>query len=137
MLSFANTHFSFYLFILCIAGLAASAPITYRHHLDSPFPYGKLADKLLDVNIVSYTVDDDLDEDIVRIYSSPGPPIASFDPMQPVLLPIYDTSIPNIGITKNNILSSFDFAYRIPDVIKKVVVREWDAALVRWHTVMM
>ena len=70
MLSFANTRLSFYLFLLCLASLAASTPITYhRHHPDSrPFPYGKLADKLLNVNDISYMNDDLDDEDMVRVY---------------------------------------------------------------------
>jgi hypothetical protein len=134
MLSFANTHLSFYLlFLLGVAGLAASAPITYhRHHLDWPFPYGKLADKLLNVNDVSYMIDD-FDEDMVRVYpenhSIPFSvlPIASFEPKLPV--PINHDTTPNVG-TKN----LFSFAYRIPDFIKKVVAQEWDTALVRWRT---
>ena len=132
MLSFANNQLSFYLvFLLCIAGLAASAPITYhRHQLDSPFPYGKLADKLLNANDVSYMIDD-LDEDIVRIYPehhsipfSSALPIASFEPK---LSPPINT-IPDVD-TKN----LFSFAYRITDNIKKAVTHEWDSALVRWR----
>jgi hypothetical protein len=133
MLSFANAHLSFYLlFLICMAGLAASAPITYhRHHLNSPFPYGKLADKLLNVNDVSYIIDD-LDEDMVRVYpenhSIPFSdlPIADIEPKPPV--PI-NTTTPNVGST-----NLFSFAYRIPDVIKKIVAQEWDTALVRWRT---
>jgi len=140
MLSFANTQLSFYfyfLFLLCVAGLAASAPTTHHrgHHLRSrPFPYGKLADILLHVNDrnndVPYMIDG-LDED-VRVYpenhSVPFPsglPIASLEPK--LLLPI--NTIPNVG-TKN-ILS---FAYLLPDIIKKVVTQEWDTTLVWWRT---
>ena len=83
MLSFANTQLSFYLlFLLCMASIAASAPTTtYHRHLpssSSSFPYGKLADKLLNVNDVSYMIDD-LDEDMVRVY----PENHSIIPLQP------------------------------------------------------
>jgi hypothetical protein len=141
MLSFANTHLSFYylLFLLCVAGLVASAPTTHNHnghHLHSrPFPYGKLADRLLHVNDrnndVPYMIDN-LDEDMVRVYpdfenpsvpSSSGLPIASFEPK---LLPV---PIPNVG-TKDII----SFAYRLPDIIKKLVVQEWENTVVRWRT---
>jgi hypothetical protein len=122
--------FFYLLFLLCIAGLATSAPLTYhRHHLvDSPFPYGKLTDRLLNVNDVSYMLDD-LDEDMVRIYpenhstsfSSAAIPIASLE------LPL-----PNVRVYAKNL---FSFAYRIPDIIKKAVIQEWDTtALVRWRT---
>jgi len=132
MHSFANTALSFYLlFLLCMASLAVSAPTTYhRHHLHSPFPYGKLADKLLNVNDVSYMIDD-FDEDTVRVYPKSHSipfsalPTTSFDTKPPV--PI-DT-IPNVDI--KNLLS---FAYRIPDIVKKIVAQEWDTALVRWRS---
>ncbi|KAF8811214.1 hypothetical protein BYT27DRAFT_7184590, partial [Phlegmacium glaucopus] len=79
MLSFINTHISFYLtifsFLLCIANLAGSTPISinsdfHRRHLqpvDPPFPYGRLADKILNVNHVSYMKRelDDCEEDSV------------------------------------------------------------------------
>ena len=129
---------SFYpLFLLCIAGLAASAPITHhRHHLlgdSGPFPYGKLADKLLNVNDVSYMISN-LDEDMVLVYpdnhsiSSVLVPFANFLPKLP-LLPVIKT-IPN-DVGTENLLS---FAYRIPDIIKKVVDQKWDTtALVRWR----
>ena len=129
---------SFYLlFLLCITSLAASAPITYqRHHLlgdSGPFPYGKLADKLLNVNDVSYIIDD-LYEDIVRVYPenhstpfSSALPISIFQPN--LNLPLPSNGIRNVG-TKN-LLS---LAYRIPDIIKKVVDQKWDTtALVRWR----
>ena len=125
------------LFMLCMASLAASAPITYhRHHLHSHFPYGKLADKLLNVNGVSYMIDNFDDEDMVHVYpenrsipSSSALPIASFDePKLPIS--IDNTSTPNVG---TNHLFSFTY-YRIPDIIKKVVNQEWDTALVRWRT---
>ena len=134
MPSFANTPLSFFLlFILCVASLAASAHIPHRrHHLDSPFPYGKLADKLLHVNDVSYMIDDH-DEDTVRVYPenhsvpfSSALPIASFEPKLPVL-PI-DNTTPRVG-TK----TLFSFTNRISDSIKKVVAQEWDTALIRWH----
>jgi len=85
MLSFLNTHISFYLtiisFLLCITDLAASAPTTigsdlHRRHLqpiDLPFPYGKLADEILNVNRVSYIMKRELDEreeDRVVTYST-------------------------------------------------------------------
>ena len=129
---------SFYLlFLLCIAGLAASAPITYhRHHL-GPFPYGKLADKLLNINDASYMIDD-LDEDMFRVYPenhsmsfSPGLPIASFEPKLPAPNQSINT-ISNVGT--NNLKNLFSFAYRIPDIIKKVFSQEWDTGLVRWRT---
>ena len=137
MLSFATTHLSFsLLFLLCIASLAASAPTTnHRHHLhglhSGHFPYGKLADKLLKVNDVSYMIDDN-DEDMVRVYpenhlipiSSNLLPIASFEPKLP--LPINKTIVGTKDL--------FSFAYLIPDFIKKVVaqsVREWETALIR------
>ena len=114
-----------------MAGLAASAPITYHHH--HLFPYGKLTDKLLNVNDVPYMIDDH-DEDMDRVYPEnhfipfPALSISSFEPKPqlPIITP------PNTG---TKVL--FSFAYRIvPDIIKKfVVVREWDTALVRWHTV--
>ena len=118
------------LFLLCIAGFAASASISHhrhRHHLDSsPFPYGKLADKLLNVNDVSYVLDDDLDEEMVRVYpesqsipSSSALPIARFE------LPLrIKTIIPaNVGIK-----SLFSSAYHIADIMKKVVIQEWEMA---------
>jgi hypothetical protein len=118
-----------------MASLAASAPITYhRHHLHPTFPYGKLADKLLNVNDISYMIDD-LDEDMVRVYPenhsipfSSTLPIASFEPK---LLPVTidNNTIPNVD-TKH----LFSFAYRIPDIIRKVIIQEWDTALVRWRT---
>jgi len=144
MLSFANTHLSFYLvFLLCIAGLAASAPTAHHgnrhshHRLNSgPFPYGKLADKILNVNDRNYDISymiDDLDEDMVRypeghsIPFSSDLPIASFEPKPPPSI----NTIPNVGTNKN----LFSFAYRMPDIIKKVVAQEWGtAALVRWRT---
>jgi len=163
MLSFTNTPLSFFyylLFLLSIAGLAASAPTptTYhRHHLDSPFPYGKLADKLLHINDVSssYMIGDDDDEDRL-IHSYPEnhssslssfssdllPPIVSLE-LPAVVLPnllllpmIDDDTTPNVGIittkNKNKNTPLFSFAYRIPDIIRKVVtVHEyWDTALV-------
>ena len=121
MISFASTRLTFYLvFLLCMAGLAASAPITYhRHQLDSPFPYGKLADKLLNVNDVSYMIDDLDEEGMVRVYPfSSALPIVGFAPIN---------TIPNVGTKKN--LFSF-----IPDIIEKIVAQEWDTALVWWRT---
>jgi hypothetical protein len=144
MLSFANTHLSFYfLFLLvCVANLVASAPThnsNHRHNLQSrPFPYGKLADKLLHVNDRNYDVSymiDDINEDMVRVYPenhhsvefvpfSSGLPIASFESTK--LLPV-----PKVGDIKN----LFSFAYQhIPHIIKKVVVQEWDATVVWWQT---
>jgi len=143
MLSFAsaNTFLSFYfLFLLSVASLAASAPATshhrHFHHLHSgSFPYGKLADKLLKVNDRNYDVSymiDDHEEDNVRVYpenqSTPFPsglPIASSEPKLP--LPI--NTVANVG-TKN----LFSFTYHILDMVKKVVVQEWDATLVWWRT---
>ena len=120
---------SFYLlFLLCITGLATSAPIThYRHHLvDSPFPYGKLTDRLLNVNDISYIMDD-LDEDMVRIYPENHSTSFSFSP---VPITSFELPLPNV-YTKN----LFSFAYRIPDIIKKAVTQEWDTiALIRWRT---
>lgn len=147
MLSFANNiHLSFYLvFLLCIAGLATAAPSTphgnhhgphHSHHLQhsSPFPYGKQADKLLNVNDRNYDVSDMIDEpdeDMFRLYPedhsnplSSGPPIASFEPPLPI------NTTPNVGTKKN----LFSFAYDMPDIIKKVVVQEWGTALFRWRT---
>lgn len=148
MLTFAYAHLSFYfLFFLCFAGLAASAPATHhlpathrRHPLHSrPFPYGKLADKLLHVNDRTYDVPymiDDLNEDTVRVYPedhsvpfSSGLPIASFESKPS--LPI-NAILPNVG-TKH----IFSFACRMQDMIKKVVVQnvqEWDSTLTRWST---
>lgn len=62
MLSFIiNTHLSLYLaiflFLLCISDLAASTPVFHRRHLqptDPPFPYGRLVDKVLNINHVAY-----------------------------------------------------------------------------------
>ena len=125
---------SYLLFLLFISGLAASAPIPHhRHHLlNSPFPYGKLADKLLRVNDASYTIDD-FDEHMVRVYPenhsipfSSAPPIDNFEPKLPV--PINIT--PNVG-TEN----LFSLSYRIPDIITKVVSQEWDTALVWWRAI--
>jgi len=137
MLSFAKTHLSFcFLFLLCVAGFVACAPATthHRRHLHSgPFPYGKLADKLLTVNDRNYDVpymNDNLEEDMVRVYPenhsfSSGIPTASFEPK--LSLPF--NSIPNVGI--KDILS---FAHRIQDIIKNVVIQEWDNTLVGWRT---
>ena len=128
MPSFANTPPFFYLlFLLCIAGLAASAPTTY--HLNSPFPYGKLADKILNVNHVSYMIDDLDDDDRVRAYpenhSIPFSdlPIANFE--LPVIPINNNNTIPDVG-TKN----IFSFAYRIPNIIKKSLFKKWDSTLV-------
>lgn len=148
MLSFANAQLSFFvLFFLCFAGLVASAPATHnRHHLHSrPFPYGKLADRLLHVNDrnydVSYMMDSDgHNEDIVRVHPedhslpfSPGlpitAPITSFEPKPS--LPV--NTIPNVDTGTKNILS---FAYRMQDIIKELVVQnvqEWDTTLIRWR----
>ena len=123
------------LFLLCLAGLAASAPTIHHHpQLDSlgSFPYGKLADKLLNVNDVSYMIDN-IDEDMVRVYpenhsipfSSAPPLIPNFESKLPVI-----PTIPNVG-TKN----LFSFVYRIPDIFKQVFTQQWDFALLgRWRT---
>ena len=120
-----NHMLSIYLlFLLCIAGLATSAPTIHHHpQLDSlgSFPYGKLADKLLNVNHVSYTIDD-LDEYWVGAYpenhSTPFSSINSFE------LPLPNVDAKNL----------FSFFYRLPDIIKKVVTQEWETtALVRWR----
>lgn len=146
MLSFGNNiHLSFYLlFLICIASLATSAPSTlhgnhhgphHSHHLQQsgPFPYGKQADKLLNVNDRNYDASDmidDFDEDMVRVYpedhsfaSESGSPIASLEPL-PINTP------PNVG-TKKNLLS---FTSDMPDIIKKAVVQEWGTALFRSRT---
>ena len=124
MLSFAKTYLSFnLLFLLCIAGLAASSPITYnhhhRHHLNSrSFPYGKLADKLLNVNDVSYYMTDDLhQDDMVRVYpeNHHSTPFSSILPISSFELPI------SIKTISTKILVSLASSYRIPDIIKKVV----------------
>jgi len=128
MLSFANIPLSFYFLLLCIAGLAASAPTTYHRHLDSPFPYGKLADKLLNVNHVSFLIDNPDDEDReIHIYPEdhysippfPAPPTIASSELKPPT---------NTIRTKDLFLS---FAHRIPDMIKRVVDQEWDTALQR------
>ena len=128
MLSFANTRLSFYLFLLCLASLAASTPITYhRHHPDSrPFPYGKLADKLLNVNDISYMMDDDFDADMFRVYpESQSIPFSSALPITSFELPLrIKTTIPNVDSK-----SLFSFVYRIADIIKKIFIPEWDSAL--------
>ena len=127
MLSFANTHLSFYclLFLLCVTtGLVASAPTTHHrnnrnhhHNLHSrPFPYGKLGDRLLHSNDrnndVPYMIDNNnLDEDMVRVYPNSAnhhnsvPLFPSSLPIAPPssgsgsepLLPIKTT--PKVGIT--------------------------------------
>jgi len=100
-------------------------------------------------------IDDDDDDDEERlIHAYPEnhsllPPLSSFSDLPPIvslelpavvslpnlrLLPmIDDDTTPNIGIvtsTKNP--SLFSFAYRIPDIIKKVLTAHeyWDTALV-------
>ena len=135
MLSFANNALSFYLLVLLgLTGLAASAPTTYHRHQNSPFPYGKLADKILNVNHVSYMIDDvndDDDDDRLRTYpenhsmpfsSSALPTPTSFDL---TLAAPNNTYVPNIG-SKN----LFSFAYRIlvPDIVRKSLLGKWDAA---------
>jgi hypothetical protein len=128
---------SFYLIsLLCITGLVASAPITttHRRHLDSQrsssFPYGKLADRLLNVNDdVSYTMDD-LDEDMIRVYPenhtiSSAIPIANLEPK--LSLPTTRSRVRNVG-TKN-------LFYRIPDIVRNIVIQKWDTAVLdRWRT---
>jgi len=56
MLSFVNAHVSFYLALfLCLVDVAESAPASsafHRRHLqplNTPFPYGKLADRIFNV----------------------------------------------------------------------------------------
>jgi len=129
MLSLANTYLSFYLlFVLCIAGLAASAPTTHQ-----PFPYGKLADKILNVNDRKYDASYMIDNfDTVRVYPegqsmpiSSGLPIASFEPKLP--LSIDSNNTPNVS-TNNNVAS------RTPNIIKKVGVHAWGPTLIRWCT---
>lgn len=130
--------FSFYiLFLLCIAGHVASVPIaSHRHHLQhhsGPFPYGKLANKLLNVNNNEYMIDD-LDEDIDRVYpenhsppfSSLRLPISSFELKLP--LPV-NTILPNDVDSKN--LRLLSLPCRMLDIIKKAVTQEWDT---RWRT---
>jgi hypothetical protein len=121
--------FFYLLFLLCIAGLATSAPTLYHHpQLESPrsFPYGKLADKLLNINDVSYMIDD-LDEYMVGAYpENHSTPFSSTLPITRFELPL-----PNVGT--NNL---FSFAYRIRDIIKQIVTQDWDTtALVRWRTI--
>ena len=76
MLSSVNTHFFLYLTIstfllLCIVNLAEAAPVliirSIFHHrhlqpMDLPFPYGKLADKILNVNTDISYVKHEIDE---------------------------------------------------------------------------
>ena len=119
----------YFLFLLCIAGLAASAPTIYNHpQLDTleSFPYGKLADKLLNVNDGSYYMMDDLDEYLVGVYpENHSTPFSSVRPINS-----FELTLPNVN-TKN----LFSFFYRLPDIIKKVVTEEWKTtALVRWRT---
>lgn len=130
MLSFVANTSLYLLFLLCIAGLAASAPTTYN--LNSPFPYGKLADKILKVNDdVPYMIDDIDDE--VRVYPEnhfmpfSDLPIPSFEVLPPVVVvPIIDNTKPNIGINlkKKNVV--FPFVYRIRSIVKKLMFRKWD-----------
>lgn len=149
MLSFANNHLSFcFLFLLvCVVSLVASAPTTshnsnHRHNLHSrPFPYGKLADKLLHVNDRNYDVPymiDDVNEDMVRVYPEKHHHSVESVPFSSSDLPITGSEptklmvVPKVGDIKN----LFSFAYQhIPHIIKKVVVQEWDATVVWWHTV--
>jgi hypothetical protein len=132
MLSFSRTHLSFYLsFILYIACLVASAPTptTYhRHQVDMPFPYGKLAEKMLNVNDISYTIDD-REEDWLSAY--PDYPTAFLDdddddlPVIPPTRPVLPIIIPKV---ETRSLSSF--VYRLPHLINHAVAQEWNTALV-------
>ena len=130
--------FFYLLFLQCIASLAASAPVTHhRHRLQSSlFPYGKLADRILNVNDASYIIEDLDDEDMLHVYpenqsvpfSSALPIAASF---QPVPVPPSNT-IPNVSAE-----NLFSFAFHITDIVRKVVIKEWDTALVRLRKMAM
>lgn len=137
MLAFAKTHLSFYLlaFILCIAGFVISAPMSasrsyhrHRQAIDPPFPYGKLADKTLNVNHVSYMIDD-REEDWILAYpddDSYWSTTFSPDAIPPVKLEL-PVPLPNtIPPT-----SLFFFVCRIllPHIIKQVLAQERDIAL--------
>ena len=117
MPSFGKTYLSFYfVFLLCIVQLVASLPAAdssfHRRHLQPigpAFPYGKLADRILNVNDVTYVKRDvdEREEDNVAAYALPPIPPASLQP----------SAIPKIGIIK----SVLYMVYRIPDVIENFV----------------
>lgn len=121
-------------FLLCIAGLATSAPITHHRQrlLDTHFPYGKLADKLLNVNDRNYDVSDmidDFDEDmLVHVYPE-NHSLPSFSSALPISR--FELPPPTRNVCTKN---QFSFLYHIPDIIKEVITREciWETALVRW-----
>lgn len=131
MFSFAKTHLSLYLLsiLLCIAGLVVSAPTPYhRRQINIPFPYGKLADKILNVNDVSYLIDDREDD---WLLAYPDYATASFSPPSPASIPLASPELPALPPStapRVDTMSLFSFVYRIPHIIKQAVAQEWDTA---------
>jgi len=81
---------------------------------------------------------DDVNEDMVRVYPEKHHHSVESVPFSSSDLPITGSEptklmvVPKVGDIKN----LFSFAYQhIPHIIKKVVVQEWDATVVWWHTV--
>jgi hypothetical protein len=133
MFALAKTHLSFYLLsiLLCIAGLVLSAPTPYhRRQIDTPFPYGKLADKILNVNEVSYLIDDREDD---WILAYPDDSTAAFSPPIPLASP----ELPVLPPSTAPKVDTISLVYRIPHIVKQVVAQEWDTAKSLWSRTTM
>lgn len=141
MLSFAKTYLSFYFLasMLCTAGFVASAPTMsasesyhhrhHRHHLqaiDPPFPYGKLADKILNVNDISYLIDDREEDRVLAYYPDDDnywTTTFSSDAIPPGNLELPVPLLPNTIPESRHPKSLFSFVRRIllPHIITKQV----------------
>lgn len=141
MLSFTSLSFysRIFTFLLCsITCLVASAPTSmtttsatayHRRQIDLPFPYGKLADKILNVNDVAYMIDDREDDGVFDYpdydYSIADLPAISILPPPPVSHPELPPAPSTITIDIPS------FASRIPLIVKQV---ELETALVVLRT---